>query len=464
MKINYIHEGYFKNPEQMKHSAEERSKLSNGQKLAGTAMELIVGKIESFLNEKFLTISTKTHSYFLEWVTNIVCDVSGISLYNFNKLSSIHIPMSVNLKIREKDNNLMIDIYPKIHMRTALDDFKQETRDGMPVYILDSTLLEYFASYNDCNRRKFKNKSISDSGLGVEYLLNDLQTLRLKDNFNNLEEKNIYDYLLNNNLIINKIHLFGDIDGDIEMRFKGVVSSFGPVKFTTGPREMEHRTALLNNIVSFDNKGKCIYNVLDISDRKKSKISKTLEFYDFIKELGIPRGKPTTWFCDLLFQIAKRAVTPQKLSAYKKKMAAAGHHMEDDVAKDRIAREYLIDKMGFSKHSWLVTSSSFEVTIIAQNCIFCGEFDKETEKVILLPRIPNIVYFGINIPGKKTPSIQVYHEQMMIWQFQLNGFSGGYTGNPFVAVGNDKLFNKDLYRHIQDLDEGLKRIMTIEPK
>ena len=461
MKINYIHEGYFKNPEQMKHSAEERNKLSASQRISSAASELVIKRTESFLNEKFLTITTKTHSYFLEWVTNIVCDVSGISLYNFNHFSSTRVPMSVNLKIREQDNKLLIDVYPKILIKLN-DDFKQETRDEKNVYILDSTLLEYFASYNDCRRREFKNKPISDSGLGAAYLLNDLQALHLKDNFNDLEEKNIYDYLLHNNLAINKIHLFGDIDSDIEMRFKGIVSSFGPSKFTIGPKEIEYRTELLNDIISFDNKGKCIYNVLDTSDRRKSKISKTLELYDFWKELGTPRGMPSMWFFDLLFQIVKRAITPQKLSAYKKKMAAAGHHMEDDIAKDRIAREYLVDKMGFS--SFNTPASPFEVTILAQNCIFCGEFDKETGKIVLLPRIPIITYFSINKPGKKTPSIQVYHEQLTIWQFQLNGFSGGYMGNPFVAIGNDKLFNKDLYRRVQDIDEGLKRIMTINPK
>ena len=245
MKINYIHEGYFNNPEQMKKQAEKKKEISKAQALANTSNKIVKEGIENFLNaalkrdyEKEFWSNAYEHMYFFPQhiFGKNTQSVIYLSLIDKPKEPEEMFMTKVNL-LEIKEDEIDIDIDIRLLCKEALRHIK--TRQNSDKILGDS----FFKNVNNLTKmKKIAQRHVFDMYTGVRnprhsYILSDYYSnarnetnecfnIYMHDYFvknvvssgaNNTIEKFLLDRFNDGTMKfnINKIHLLRGITGDV---------------------------------------------------------------------------------------------------------------------------------------------------------------------------------------------------------------------------------------------------------
>ena len=228
-----IYEGYFKNPEEKKREIENRKNVSNVEALSKKANELLVKKLESFIND-YLNNSDETNASY-----NAICRKSCVGTDYYHEYL-FYIPLSLfataptiavttpcttftsKININEESNKIELDIY----VHTNWEDWKKNVRKNQEKREMFNKMgngaesTEYDIMCNlrpdDC----YKNMS-NDIRLAFFKRFYYILSERQKNNTAVLskEDKDMIDFILDGDksVTLKKIHLFGDIQGDIKL-------------------------------------------------------------------------------------------------------------------------------------------------------------------------------------------------------------------------------------------------------
>ena len=263
MKVNYINEGFFKNPEEMKASAERRNNLSNVDKLANNAQRVVEEGVEKFFNAYLNTNNIPDNQPQRNtFLNSFAIGCAGlISLFHVdfstmkdsNELTAYPVSKYTS-KVKIEGNDIKIHIYVETLWHDWIDfvkhnqkmramkqyPFKARMRvtDGSS-YVHSTGLL---TSLNIDPKKDFSHR--------LKYLIEE-ESRVIQRAAKQSENEQIVDFIYNKNIILEKVHLFGDIDGDLV--FYG--STFDD--YDDRHIIVENMKFLLNTI-QFDNSGKIV--------------------------------------------------------------------------------------------------------------------------------------------------------------------------------------------------------------
>ena len=278
MKVNYIQESIFKNPEEMKASAERRNNLSNADRLANNAQRVIEEEVEKFFNVYLNTNSISDNQAQRNTFLNsfaIGCGgltslfrVDFSTMKDSNELTAYPVSKYTS-KVKIEGNDIKIHIYVETLWHDWIDFVKHNQKmramkqypskirmrvtDGSS-YIHSTGLL---TSWDIDPKKDFSRK--------LKYLIEE-ESRVIQCAAKQVENEQLVDFIYNKNIILEKVHLFGDIDGDLVF----YCSTFDD--YDDRHLIVENMKFLLNTI-QFDNSGKIV--IIDRGIQSKSLIDNT---------------------------------------------------------------------------------------------------------------------------------------------------------------------------------------------
>ena len=273
MKVKYIKEGYFNNPDQMKKKADLTKSVSNAERLASSAHNIVYIEetrkiLEDFLKRDF------GYEHYNDQDENIFCEnIFGsdadhlfyIGYFGRPGLSACvtrYEPVFSIDKVMGEIYDLNIDIYVYLNFPEWIKHIERRRKYDKTHSAPEYGMLNY--SYD----MKSPITSMSESTM---YNIKDYIKEAFIYNFKTYVKRNaelkskksiVREKIINSELLINlnKIHLFPEIEGDIVCRADIYErASYSSNESVNELKEnMMRRISWLLQIVSFDNKGEFI--------------------------------------------------------------------------------------------------------------------------------------------------------------------------------------------------------------
>ena len=271
MKIQYLTEGIFKTPEQIKAAKAKNASISNAEKVAKESNKIII----EFLREKlagYLDDVRKKEDY--EWYKekemhsamrflrqSLITDLCA----NFEELCrrySDGVDLSFIPEVRVEGDKLICDIYADngqaIWYRTNDNEYHCKMYKTFSRYRLGESCIQFTERLKKCLELDAANAGE--------------------------KEKSIYDFLLEKTIELGKIHLFNKVEGDIW------IDLWYDENKSTPLHDFIRSTRCMAKIFSFENKGRCIVRFLGTNYRiegDEKKVDKVVQPDNSMKNLFI---------------------------------------------------------------------------------------------------------------------------------------------------------------------------------
>lgn len=243
MKIKYITEGYFKNPEQAKAAREIASKEDNATSLAKLATKLLGKPLSEILTEA-IALDESTESWYEGIILNSqVFDQLSLAFTFTEKTLNGKIIPTAEARIQD-DGIIYIDFYFKINSEKIMNHFNSDAEN------ITRTLITWGSSYA-CNAFG-PNSTVPPKlkkTLGLVGKLKDrVKQMRWLNRDNNLKAAwQLFIHTPERKIKINKIHIFGDCVGDVYM------SAYDDLQL------VKESIPVMTEFFSFENKGEVYF-------------------------------------------------------------------------------------------------------------------------------------------------------------------------------------------------------------
>lgn len=239
MKINYIKEGYFKNPEQARAAREIASKEDNAISIAKLTTKLLAKPLSEILT-KAIALDESTENWYEGTVLNSEVFDQLCLAFTFTEktLNGKIIPIA-EARIQD-DGIIYIDFYFRINSDAIMRHFENNVEN------VTDALVSWSPSYA-CNAfgplSTMNPKLKKQLGL-VEKLKKRVEQMRWLNKDNNLKVAwQLFIHTPSTKIKINKIHIFGDCVGDV------YISSYDDLQL------VKESIPVMTEFFSFENKG-----------------------------------------------------------------------------------------------------------------------------------------------------------------------------------------------------------------
>ncbi len=274
MKIQYLSEGVFKNPEQARAAREKAAQISNAEKVAAQSKEVIKSAVEKFIDE-YLNNSDGYNKENIpyHWNKSGYDDESAFlqrciaggnyyfltACYESAEATSQIVTYKSSVDFSGCSKVIYVDIYAKI---------------------INDTWISNVRKHNEKEKFKKTDRGVFDGTFNIPgqydpykngFLMDEIKNTfarRLNEyiisvycNPNTPKEFNVIrDIMTRNHVILRKIHLFTNIVGDIVFGGSLASVSYGewhPV--TDNSNNIKRQLGALLDLISFENKGNVIF-------------------------------------------------------------------------------------------------------------------------------------------------------------------------------------------------------------
>jgi hypothetical protein len=243
MKVKYLREGVFKNPEQARAAREIANKEDNATSLAKLTTKLLEKPLSEILT-KAIALDESTENWYEGTVLNSqVFDQLSLAFTFTEKTLNEKIIPTAEARIQD-DGTIYIDFYFRINSEKIMNHFNSDAEN------ITRALITWSPSYA-CNAfgplSTMTPKLKKTLGL-VGKLKNRVERMRWLNRDNNLKAAwQLFIHTPERKIKINKIHIFGDCVGDVYM------SSYDDLHL------VENSIPVMTEFFSFENKGEVYF-------------------------------------------------------------------------------------------------------------------------------------------------------------------------------------------------------------
>lgn len=368
MKIKYIKEGYFKNPEKVKKSRE--NKKDGGELVASLSKNIIYNEAYKIFNT-YVEIGKKSYEDYFHFdmhdELNMKCHIlyrefKGAVEAIFSTFANKNFPTQYEVIPSFKNEGLTLNV------NVTLSKKDNYSENDSSVYF---TVRPWkFFSYGNAGMMKERLSEYFRNCVVADY-----------DKKRSSSNKYLYDMILKSNIEFEKFHLFADISGDcyLDLNSKDFKAE---TKSLTGVAYMAKAIA---KMFSFENKGKVIYRCLPGGNFIYDTDMSTYSFPDLNKDTN-----------NLLLKIFEDLVETSAENYRTNLVTAKGN--------EKYNKYYipLVKKLDTLIKENPIILNCIRVDVRETTSMIDFEIDGETVKQV--PRIRNIVALRINYSDSRHTS------------------------------------------------------------
>lgn len=274
MKIQYLSEGVFKNPEQARVAREKAAQTSNAEKVAAQTKEVIKGVVEKFIDEYLNNRDdyNKEADIPYHWNNGGYDDDSAFlqrciagaryyfltACYESAEATSQIVTYKSSVEFSEHSKVIYVDIYTKIINDTWISNVKKHNEKQR---FKKAERGNFDGTFNIPDYDPYKNGFIMDEIKNSFARRLNEYIISVYCNPNTPKEFNVIrDIMTRNHVVLRKIHLFTNIIGDIV--FGGSLAHVSYDEWNLvkdNSNNIKRQLGSILDLISFENKGNVIF-------------------------------------------------------------------------------------------------------------------------------------------------------------------------------------------------------------